>query len=127
MASRKSSILVVEDEPIIRMTLTDHLETVGFNVTETGSGDRAMELIKAGTEIDLIVTDVQMPGWTDGIALALWVRKNHPQIKVIIVSGATNWSSALEGLGVEGVIIPKPYSVEAIALQAKELLGARSQ
>jgi len=44
MAPRKSSILVVEDEPIIRMALADHLESVGFDVTETGSGDRAMEI-----------------------------------------------------------------------------------
>jgi DNA-binding response OmpR family regulator len=126
MASRKNSILVVEDEPIIRMALTDHLERAGFDVTESGSGDGAMEIIKAGTPIDLVVTDVRMPGWTDGIALALWVRHNHPRVKIIIVSGATDWSPALEGLGAEGVIMAKPYSVEAIALQAQELLGARS-
>jgi len=92
--------------------------------------DRVTErwkFIKAGTEFDLIVTDVQMPGWTDGIALALWARSNHPHIKLVIVSGATDGSPALKGLGVEGVIIPKPYAVEAIALQAKELLNRGRQ
>lgn len=59
------------------MVLADHLENEGFNVLESGSADRAIELIKNGAEVDLIVTDVQMPGQYNGITLALWVRDNH--------------------------------------------------
>ena len=113
--------MIVEDEPIIRMALADHLEKQGFEVTEAGSGDRAMELIKE-TPFDLVVTDVQMPGWNDGIALALWVRKNHPRTRIIIVSGATSGSPELVALGQEGVVLPKPYAVEELALRAVMLL-----
>lgn len=124
MINKRKSILVVEDEPIIRMTLTDHLETVGFEVIEAGSGDRAKEILESGAGINLVITDVRMPGWTDGIALALWVREYRPDIKIIIVSGATDWSPILKGLGAEGVIIPKPYSIEVIGRHAKELLNS---
>jgi DNA-binding response OmpR family regulator len=122
MADRKASILVVEDEPIIRMALADHIESEGFDVIESGSGELAKEILQAGKPIDLMVTDVQMPGWLDGIGLALWTRQNHPQIKIIIVSGATSEAPSLAALGSEGIIIPKPYSVEEIAGQIRRLL-----
>ncbi|WP_119271475.1 response regulator transcription factor [Taklimakanibacter deserti] len=114
-------ILVVEDEPAIRLALADHLDKEGFEVLEADSGERAIELIKK-SNVDLIVTDIQMPGWHDGIGLALWVRENHPHIKLIIVSGATDESSSLLPLGAEGTIYTKPYSVEEIGLRAEALL-----
>jgi DNA-binding response OmpR family regulator len=119
--TKHNKILVVEDEPTIRMALTDHLEKRGFDVLEADSGERAIELIKT-TDIDLIVTDIEMPGWQDGIGLALWARENHPHIKLIIVSGATDESSSLLPLGTEGTIYTKPYSVEKIGLRAETLL-----
>jgi CheY-like chemotaxis protein len=64
----KRSILIVEDEPIIRMELADHFEGRGFRVMEAGSGDRAMEIIQQ-TKIDLVVTDIQMPAGRMGLGL----------------------------------------------------------
>lgn len=96
--AHQNSILIVEDEPALRMVLADYLGKQGYEVIEADSGERAMKLIKSG-EIDLLVTDVEMPGWQDGIGLALWVREHHPHIKLIIVSGATNESSSLKPLG----------------------------
>jgi DNA-binding response OmpR family regulator len=121
----KRSILIVEDEPIIRMELADHFEKLGFHVREAGSGDRAMEIIQQ-TEIDLVVTDIQMPGWQDGIGLALWVRQQYPHIKLIIVSGAASESAHLKQLGAEGVIVTKPYSVDELGARAETLLFEQS-
>ena len=123
---KHGSVLVVEDEAIIRMALADHLESAGFEVKETGSADRAIDLLKEGVVVDVIVTDVQMPGWNDGIALALWVKEHHPHIKLIIISGAMDSAPQLQKLGSEGIIIPKPYSVEAVASLAHDLISARS-
>ena len=113
-------ILVVEDEPLIRMSLADHLETEGFQVIEASTGDRARELISEGTPIKALITDVRMPGWIDGIGLALWTRHNFPNIKIVIVSGATE--GIVEQLGDEGQIVSKPYSHEALVTRIRELL-----
>jgi DNA-binding response OmpR family regulator len=121
----KRSILIVEDEPTIRMELADYFARRGFQVVEAGSGDRAMEIIQQ-TKIDLVVTDVQMPGWQDGIGLALWARQKHPHIKLIIVSGATSQSAHLKKLGAEGVIIPKLYSLDELGARAETLLFEHS-
>jgi DNA-binding response OmpR family regulator len=124
MATDKTStVLIVEDEPIIRMGIADHIRRQGYNVIEAGTGDRAMDIIQSGKTVDIIVTDVQMPGQHDGIALALWARRNFPRIKLIIVSGAT--SGAVDLLGEEGSIMPKPYHYEKVVARIGELLGTR--
>jgi CheY-like chemotaxis protein len=124
MTTDKSlTVLVVEDEPIIRMGIADYIRGQGYGVLEAGSGDRAMGMIQSGKPVDVIVTDVQMPGEHDGIALALWARRNFPHIKLIIVSGATSGAVAPDLLGEEGEIMPKPYPYEEIAARIRELLG----
>lgn len=117
------TVLLVEDEPIIRMGVADHVRSRGYAVIEAGSGDRAMALIAAGSPVDIIVTDVQMPGQHDGIALALWARQSFPHIKLIIVSGATSGAVAPDLLGEEGLIMPKPYHYDEIVRRIAELLG----
>jgi two-component system, response regulator PdtaR len=81
-----------------------------------------MDIMRAGKSIDVIVTDVQMPGKHDGVALALWARRTAPYIRLIIVSGATSGAVALDVLGDEGRIIPKPYRYEEIVERIGELL-----
>jgi two-component system, response regulator PdtaR len=122
--TKRNSILIVEDEAVIRMALADPLGKQGYEVMEADSGERAMDVIKR-TEVDLLVTDVEMPGWQDGIGLALWVREHYPLIKLIIVSGATDESPSLKPLGVEAMIYTKPYSVEEISDRARILLRER--
>lgn len=117
-----ATVLLVEDEPIIRMGIADYIRSQGYAVVEAGTGDRAIQIIQSGELIDLIVTDVQMPGKHDGIALALWARKSFPRIKLIIVSGATSGSELLDPLGHEGRIMPKPYPYEAVVSRIADLL-----
>jgi DNA-binding response OmpR family regulator len=123
MATDKApTVLLVEDEPIIRMAVAEYLRGEGYTVVEAGSGDRAMDIIRSGKSIDIIVTDVQMPGEHDGVALALWARRTNSNIRLIIVSGAMSGTVALDVLGDEGRIIPKPYRYEEIVDRIRELL-----
>ena len=117
------TVLLVEDEPIIRMAVADHIRSAGYAVIEAGSGDRATDIIRSGKSVDVIVTDVQMPGEHDGIALALWARRINPQIRLVIVSGATSGAVAPDILGEEGRIIPKPYRYDEIVTRIGELLN----
>ena len=87
--SDPQTILIVEDEVLIRMDVADYLRTCGYRVVEAGDAAEAIAVIESGHRIDLMFSDVQMPGAMDGFALARWVRTHHPQIRVILTSGAT--------------------------------------
>ena len=82
------TILLVEDEALIRIDLADYLRAAGFqNVLEAGNGDQALAMLGANSAITLVISDVRMPGATDGVALAGWLRANRPDVKVVLVSG----------------------------------------
>ena len=79
-------ILVVEDEVLIRMTVTDALEDSGFEVIEAGSADEAMEKMDDGA-IHLLFTDIQMPGRLTGVDLAHEVAARFPEAGIVVASG----------------------------------------
>jgi DNA-binding NtrC family response regulator len=81
------TILIVEDELFGRLDLSDALREAGFRVLEAVSGDEAERILQAHDDIDLVLTDVQMPGSLDGLALARHVMERRPATKVIVMSG----------------------------------------
>lgn len=80
-------ILVVEDEPLIRLGLASVIEDAGYEVVEAASADEAIRRLEANREIRLVLTDVDMPGSMDGIQLANYVRGRWPPIRLIVISG----------------------------------------
>ena len=84
----KRTILVVDDEPLARLTTADMLRLGGFDVLEAGSGAQALELLADGYHVAAVVTDVRMPV-LDGVGLSHAIREAHPQIPVLFVSGDT--------------------------------------
>jgi len=80
-------ILVVEDEPLIRLGLTSLMEDAGYEVVEAGGADGAIRMLEADREIGLVVTDVDMPGSMDGIRLAHFVADRWPPVRLIVISG----------------------------------------
>ena len=81
------SILVVEDEAIVRMVTADVLGEAGYNVIEAVNSTEALELIDARPDISLMLTDVRMPGELDGYNLSRLVRMKHAAIGIIVISG----------------------------------------
>ena len=79
----------MEDEVLIRVDLAEYVRSAGFrNVLGAGNGDQALAMLGAHPAINLIISDVRMPGVTDGVALAGWLRANRrPHVKVVLVSG----------------------------------------
>lgn len=82
-----TKILVVEDEPLIRMDLAVTLQEMGFSILEASNADEAIRLLEANDGIAAVVTDVDMPGTMDGFALAFAVRRRWPPCRLIVVSG----------------------------------------
>src|SRR5689334_4586596 len=87
--TRECTVLVVEDEPLIRSHLVAILEDMGCKTYEAGSAAEAIAILERNSEITVVFTDVQMPGTMDGIALAQYVRKRWPPTIIVVSSGKT--------------------------------------
>jgi CheY-like chemotaxis protein len=119
-AADQRAILVVEDEGIIRMFAVEALQDAGYQVLEAQDAAEALEILARNPGICLLVTDVRMPGLIDGLALAAQVRRDHPAIRTIIVSGSTSAEQAV-GAGAVGYL-SKPYKANAMVQAVQESL-----
>jgi DNA-binding response OmpR family regulator len=121
---RLGAILVVDDDTLIRLTLSDHLQDRGFKVLEASTGDEALAIMAApGFAVDLVLTDVMMPGVTDGFALARWIGENQPGVAVIVTSGDTEKITMAKELGDSVQFLPKPYDLDALTEQIGQTLN----
>ena len=100
-------VLVVDDEPLILALTASMLEDLGCEVVTAGGGADALEKLKADRRIELLVTDIQMPG-LDGYELAEKARRERPELQVIVCSGRANSESGLP-------LIRKPFTQEILA------------
>lgn len=88
MKNGKAVVLVVEDSPMIRMSAVDLVLSAGYEVLEASNADEAIHMLESRDDIDLVFTDVQMPGTMDGIKLSHYIRNRWPPVKLIVASGA---------------------------------------
>jgi CheY-like chemotaxis protein len=115
-------ILVVEDEALVRMTLVDVLEDAGFKVIEAVHADEALRVLKAVSDIQALVTDVEMPrGSINGFELARRVRTERQEIGVLIASGRA--APKVGDLPDGALFIGKPVHPETLVRLLKTLLG----
>ena len=114
------NILVVEDEVLIRLLIVDILVEAGFKVIQAASADEALKVLQSSVEVDLVMTDIRMPGSLDGVELVSRVRANWPTLRIVIVS--SDASSLRPDLPADAVIA-KPFSPTEIVDRVKQLLG----
>jgi DNA-binding NtrC family response regulator len=120
-ARRPPAILVVEDEILIRVAIVQHLQDCGYHVFGVSNADEAMSVIDRNeVHIDLVFTDVRMPGTMDGWGLAAWMRAHHPEMAVIVAS-AERWQVADE-LCRDLPFLQKPYDFDDVASRIAALL-----
>lgn len=126
MDKLRSVVLVVEDEVLIRMDVCDQLAELGYEVKEAASGPEALAILDEGQPIDVVFTDVDMPGEPDGVALAGEVIANNRARAVLVTSGKLLVDPAALPDGVP--FIPKPYYLPAVHAKIQALLekAARS-
>jgi two-component system, cell cycle sensor histidine kinase and response regulator CckA len=119
------TILLVEDEDMLRGLIRELLEIKGYTVMEASQGVEALELFKSAADpVDLILTDVVMPHMS-GSELVERLRKDHPALKVIFMSGYTGANNAAihKSLEMPGVaFLQKPFRLNALISQVEELL-----
>jgi two-component system, response regulator PdtaR len=107
----RARILLIEDEVLVRVAISDHLREAGFTVVEAATADVAWRFLKASGSVDLVFTDIETPGSLDGLQLARSIRAQFPSLPVVLTSGSER-AGTYEGLG---VFVAKPYRFERIA------------
>lgn len=103
-----ATILVVDDNGVLRMHAAELLRDAGYGVVEAGDAAAATEILEVQPSIRLLFTDVQMPGGRDGLSLAQQVRKRWPSMQLLITSGGAKIMD--ESIPPEARFLTKPYS-----------------
>lgn len=120
-AGRGETILVVEDNPDVKSVAVTLLEQLNYRTVAVDNAKSALNLLATGTPIDLVFTDVMLPGDLDGVALAQAISKKHPRVPVLLTSGYAKALAARHGLP----ILRKPYQLSALAEAIRSSLDPR--
>ena len=115
-------VLVVEDEPLLRMLAVEVVEEAGFVAIEARDADEAVALLESRSDISLLFTDIDMPGSMDGLKLAHAVRDRWPPIKILLVSGQVRLQPS--ELPLSSRFVRKPYRAAAMMEELRSLVGS---
>ncbi|MGY4817911.1 ATP-binding protein [Pseudomonas chlororaphis subsp. piscium] len=121
----QETILVVEDNEDVRAAAVELLEHAGYKVLVAANGDTAMQLLLSGARVELIFTDVVMPGLIKSTDLALWAKTQSPAVAVLFTSGHTrDIISCNHQLSPDTHLLSKPYSPDALTAMVRSVLEA---
>lgn len=121
------TILVVEDNPSVRRTVIRQLHDLGYRTMEAESGARALELARGGTEFDLLLTDVIMPGGMTGYQLADELRADCPELKILFTSGYTELAASNGSSARIDPLLSKPYRKHDLGRAVRAALDAEAE
>jgi DNA-binding NtrC family response regulator len=116
------TVLLAEDEVLIRLDVAEELRRAGWKVIEVASADDAIDILNSPVIVDLVVTDVNMPGEANGLDLARWVRRERRNVKVVIMSGHFVPATEPEQAPPCDLFIPKPFLHSQLVEQLMPLL-----
>lgn len=122
--NQQSVVLVVEDEPMVRMLGVDILESAGFSVVEACNADEALIVLAERSDVDAVFTDVDMPGSLDGLELAWRIHERWPRIGVVLTSG--RYTIEPQAMPRENAFVPKPYAVSSLLRHIETVMARAS-
>lgn len=117
--SERVTILVVEDDFLIRLNAVDMIRSGGFEVVEAANADEAIVILEKRLDITVVFTDIQMPGSMDGLKLAAAIRGRWPPIRIVATSGLVEVTE--DDLPSGSRFLRKPYSAPEIVATLREL------
>ena len=122
---RRPTVLLVDDEFLIRIALSEFLQECGFKTLEATSAERAIAVLETlEIPIDVVLTDVRMPGGMNGFGLAQWIRQNRPGLPVLLVSGHAQKADAAHGLCEKQEVISKPFDFHSVGMRLRAAIEA---
>lgn len=125
-AKTDQTVMVVDDEPSVRMLAVDALEELGFNVLEAADGATALKMLQSEPGVDLLITDVGLPGGMNGRQLADAARATRPALKVLFITGYAENAIISNGqLAPDMQVLTKPFVVETLANRVLAMIRSR--
>ena len=122
-AEQGQTVLVVDDEPTVRMLVTEVLEDLGYTAIEAGDGTAGLKVLRSDVRIDLLVTDVGLPGGMNGRQMADAARVVRPALKVLFITGYAENAVVGNGHLDPGMaVLTKPFVMEALATRVRDLI-----
>src|ERR1035438_9278001 len=115
----KVIVLVVEDEPLVRMLAVDIVEAAGFEAIEAGNADHAVRILESRDDVRIVFTDIDMPGSMDGMKLAAAVRNRWPPIEIILTSGL--YDVKRDEMPARSVFLRKPYRSDEVVATLRRM------
>ena len=113
------TVLIAEDEVLIRGVVAEHLRGAGLRVIEASNAAEAIDLLQSGTPVDLVFTDIAMPGIMNGVMLTRWIYLHRPDVRVVLASGSAESARALPN---ERLFL-KPYDLEEVEAHVRGALA----
>ena len=125
LAGAGEVVLIVDDEPTIRMLVTEVLEEFGYAGIEAGDGPTGLKVLQSAAKIDLLITDVGLPGGLNGRQLADAARTLRPELKVLFITGFAENAVVGNGHLDPGMqILTKPFSMEILAQRIRAIVDS---
>ena len=119
------TVLIVDDEPTVRMLISEVLADLGYNAIEAEDGAAGLKVLDSDARVDLLVTDVGLPGGLNGRQMADAARIARPRLKVLFITGYAENAVLSHGHLDPGMhIMTKPFAIDALATRIRELIEA---
>jgi CheY-like chemotaxis protein len=116
---------VLEDEPALRRLVATHLENLGYSVVSVANGEDALSAIESMESIDLLLSDVMLPGGLSGRDVATEMKRCRPEVKILMMSGyAKEILTGEDPLGPDDALLNKPFQLTELACKVRVMLDA---
>jgi DNA-binding NtrC family response regulator len=120
------TVLVANDEVLIRLAISEYLRDCGYRVIEAANADEVISVLRqVQIKVDIVFTDIKMPGSMDGFGLSQWIRANRPGLDVVLAGTVPRAVDAARDLCDEGSA-PNPYDPQAVLARIRRLLASRA-
>lgn len=125
-AEAGETVLVVDDEPTVRMLVGDTLGELGYQAIEAADAASGLKVLQSDVQIDLLITDVGLPGGMDGKQLADAARVKRPDLKVLFITGYAENAAIANGRLEPGMhVLSKPFPMEKLASRIRSIIEGR--
>jgi PAS domain S-box-containing protein len=122
-AEAGETVLVVDDEPTVRMLVTEVLQELGYDAIEAADGPSGLRVLQSDVRIDLLITDVGLPGGMNGRQMADAARQSRPELRVLFITGYAENAAVGNGHLEPGMhVLTKPFALDTLASQIKKLI-----
>jgi hypothetical protein len=124
VAKAGETVLVVDDEPTVRMLVTDVLSDLGYTAVEAADGAGGLKVLQSDARVDLLITDVGLPGGLNGRQMADAARVTRSDLKVLFITGYAENALLSNGQLDPGMaVLTKPFAVDTLAARIRELIA----